>query len=58
MCDAYGWDDPSAVIDEIAQSFQRARNNHAARQRPKAVAVFDEMIAWMHRHAPALKAAL
>jgi aminoglycoside phosphotransferase (APT) family kinase protein len=57
MCDAYGWDDPPAVIDEIADRFQRARNDHAAHQRLKAVAVFDEMIAWMQRHAPALKAA-
>ena len=58
MCDAYAWDEPPAVIDEIADRFQRARNDHAAHQRPKAVAVFDEMIAWMQRHAPALKAAL
>jgi aminoglycoside phosphotransferase (APT) family kinase protein len=58
MCDAYGWDNPPAVIDEIAERFQRARNNHAAHQRHKAVAVFDEMIAWMQRHAPELKAAL
>jgi hypothetical protein len=58
MCHAYGWHDPPAVIDEIAGSFHRARDNHAAHQRPKAVAVFDEMIAWMQRHAPALKTAL
>jgi hypothetical protein len=58
MRDAYGWDDPPAVIDEIADLFQRARNDHAAHQRRKAVAVFDEMIAWMQRHAPTLKAAL
>jgi hypothetical protein len=58
MCHAYGWADAPVVIDEIADRFQRARNDHAAHQRPKAVAVFDEMIAWMQRHAPALKAAL
>jgi hypothetical protein len=58
MCHAYGWEDPPAVIDEIADRFQRARNHHAAHQRLKAVAVFDEMIAWMQRHGPDLKAAL
>lgn len=58
MCHAYGWADAPVVIDEIADRFQRARNDHAAHERPKAVAVFDEMIAWMQRHGPALKAAL
>ena len=57
MCDAYGWDDASNLIDEIADRFQRARDDHAAHEHPKAVAVFDEMIAWMERHAPELKAA-
>jgi aminoglycoside phosphotransferase (APT) family kinase protein len=58
MCDAYEWTAPAAVIDEIAASFRRARDNHAAHQRPRAVAVFDEMIAWMQRYGPALKAGL
>jgi hypothetical protein len=43
---------------QIADRFQRARNDHAAHQRLRAVTVFDEMIAWMPRHAPTLKAAL
>jgi aminoglycoside phosphotransferase (APT) family kinase protein len=58
MCDAYDWADAPAVIDEITESFQRARNRHAAEQRATAVAVFDEMLAWMQRHGPALKTGL
>jgi Phosphotransferase enzyme family len=58
ICDAYRWDDPPSLIDEIGDRFRRARDDHAAHQRPKAVAVFDEMIAWMQRHGPALKVML
>jgi hypothetical protein len=58
ICDAYRWDDPPSLIDEIGDRFRRARDDHAAHQRPKAVAVFDEMIAWMRRHGPALKVML
>ena len=54
-CDAYGWDDPAAVIDEIAARFRRARDAHVAAGRSQPAAVFEGMIGWMERHAPALK---
>lgn len=56
MCDAYGWDDPAAVIDEIADRFRRARDAHAAAGRRRPSAVFEAMIAWMAQHGPALEA--
>jgi aminoglycoside phosphotransferase (APT) family kinase protein len=58
MCEAYGWQDPAAVVDEIAARFRRARDTHAAARRTKAVAVFEEMMVWMERNGPALKAGL
>src|SRR5581483_6521944 len=36
MCSTYGWDDPEAIIDEIADRFRRARDEHAAHGRRKA----------------------
>jgi Phosphotransferase enzyme family len=57
MCDAYGWDDPPAVIDEIDALLRRARDRHANAGRRRAVAVFEELIAWMAAHGPALRRA-
>jgi hypothetical protein len=56
MCDAYGWPDADAVVDEIAARFRRARDAHARAGRAKAVAVFEAMIAWMDDDGAALKA--
>lgn len=58
MCDAYGWGDPAAVVDEIAARFRRARDAHAAAGRAGAVTIFAEMMIWMKRNGPALKEAL
>jgi hypothetical protein len=58
MCDGYGWEDAAAVFDEIAARFRRARDAHAAAGRTRAVTIFEEMIGWMERNGPALKAAL
>jgi hypothetical protein len=58
MCDAYRWDDPAAVVDEIAARFRRARDAHAAAGRAGAVTIFAEMMIWMKRNGPALKEAL
>jgi aminoglycoside phosphotransferase (APT) family kinase protein len=58
MCDAYGWEDPAAVVDEIAARFRRARDAHAAAGRATAVAIFERMMEWMERNGPALKAEL
>lgn len=56
MCEAYGWEEPAAVVDEIAARFRRARDAHAAAGRTKAVAIFEDHMAWMERHGPALEA--
>jgi hypothetical protein len=55
MCDAYGWDDPSAIVDEIAALLQRARDRHANRGRRRAVVIFEELMRWMARHGEALR---
>jgi hypothetical protein len=55
MCDAYGWGDPSALLDEIADRHRRARAEHASHGRRKAVEVFDEMIASMDLIEPELR---
>jgi Phosphotransferase enzyme family len=55
MCDTYGWHDPDALIDEIADRMRRARNEHAQQGRSKAVAVFQDMIASMNAIEPDLR---
>jgi aminoglycoside phosphotransferase (APT) family kinase protein len=55
MSDAYGWDDPQAIVDEIHADLRRARANHERAGRPKARNVFQQMIGWMDAHAGGLK---
>ena len=55
MCDAYGWEDPHAIVDEIHADLQRARANHERAGRPKAREIFQEMISWLNIHAGELK---
>jgi hypothetical protein len=55
MCEAYGWNDPHAIVDEIHADLRRARANHERAGRPKARDIFQEMIAWMDAHANELK---
>lgn len=57
-CDAYGWDDPAAVLDEIAARFRRARDEHAAHGRATAVAIFEKNVRWMAENEATLKASL
>ena len=58
MCDAYGWQDAGAVVDEIAARFRRARDEHARAGRTKPVAVFETMMAWMQANDAALRAGM
>ena len=58
FCDAYGWPDPGAVVDEIAARFGRALAEHRSAGRPGAAAVFEDYVAWVERHRPELDAAL
>ncbi len=55
MCDAYGWDDPRAIVDEIHADLRRARANHERAGRRKARDIFQEMIGWFDTHADELK---
>jgi aminoglycoside phosphotransferase (APT) family kinase protein len=55
MCDAYGWEDPDAIVDEIHADLRRARANHEHAGRLKARNIFQEMIDWMDAHASELK---
>jgi aminoglycoside phosphotransferase (APT) family kinase protein len=56
MCRVYRWEDIAVVVDEIADRFRRARDAHAAARRSDSVVIFEGMIDWMARNAPALKA--
>lgn len=55
MCDAYGCDDPSAVVDEIDALLRRARDRHADAGRSRALAIFEELMQWMADHGEALR---
>jgi hypothetical protein len=57
MCDSYGWNAPALVIHEIATLLRRARDRHARAGRGKAVAIFDDLLAWMEDHGSAVEAA-
>jgi hypothetical protein len=56
MCDAYGWDDPRAIVDEIRADLRRALANHERARRRKAADIFQEMVNWIDAHADELKA--
>jgi Ser/Thr protein kinase RdoA (MazF antagonist) len=58
VCDAYGWDERGAVIDEIAARLRRARAWHEANGKREGVRIFSELVAWIDEHGPALKARL
>jgi Ser/Thr protein kinase RdoA (MazF antagonist) len=58
LCDAYGWDDSAAVIDEIEARFRRARASHERNGRLEGARIFSELIAWIVEHGPALKSHL
>jgi tRNA A-37 threonylcarbamoyl transferase component Bud32 len=55
MCDAYGWPDAGTVVEEIASSFRRARDRHAAGGRERAAAIFEQMERWIEHNAAELK---
>jgi len=56
MCDAYGWDHPRAIVDEIRADLSRALANHERARRRKAADIFREMVNWIDAHADELKA--
>jgi Phosphotransferase enzyme family len=58
LCDAYGWEDANEVIDEIEARFRRARSWHDGRGFAEGARIFGEMIDWMTKNGPAIRAAL
>lgn len=50
MCATYPGMSPGVVVDELTAQFERARRNHVAAGRTGPQAVFDGLIAWMHRY--------
>jgi hypothetical protein len=55
MCDAYGWEDTHAIVDEIHADLSRARANHERAGRQKARDIFHRMVGWFDAHAHELK---
>ncbi|MBD0253505.1 MAG: hypothetical protein ICV31_03305 [Rubrobacter sp.] len=55
MCDAYGWDDTHAIVDEIHADLRRARANHERAGRQKARDIFHRMVGWFDAHSRELK---
>jgi len=58
LCDAYRWDDPAAVIDEIEARFRRAIASHTANHNPAAARIFTDMADWIDLNGPLLKSHL
>jgi hypothetical protein len=58
VCDAYRWDDRSALIDEIEARFRRALAHASEGGLTEAVRIWSGMLYWLVEHAPALKAQL
>lgn len=56
MCSAYPGMTPDAVVSELTARFYRAREDHAAAGRSGAVAVFEKLIRWVHRHGDQIRA--
>jgi len=58
VCDAYGWGDRSALIDEIEARFRRALAHAQEHELDEAVQIWTAMLDWLVENAPALKAQL
>lgn len=54
MCAAYPGMLPIAIVEELTARFHRARAEHAAAERVKAIEVFDRLITWMEFNGTAL----
>ena len=55
MCDAYGWGDTDAIVEEIWADLLRALANHERAGRMKAADIFREMVRWIDAHGEELK---
>ena len=55
MCDAYGWSDTEAIVDEIRADLYRALSNHERAGRRKAAGIFRKMARWMDENGGEIK---
>jgi Ser/Thr protein kinase RdoA (MazF antagonist) len=58
VCDAYGWDDRSALIDEIEARFRRALAYAQENRLDKAARIWSGTLDWLVEYGPALKTRL
>jgi hypothetical protein len=58
VCDAYGWDDRSALIEEIEARFRRALAHAQENELEEAVTIWTGMLDWLIENGQALKAQL
>jgi hypothetical protein len=58
VCDAYGWNDRAAIIDEIEPRFRRALAHAQENALDGAVPIWTAMLDWLVEHGAALKAQL
>ena len=58
MCEAYGWEDPIALVDDFEADLQQALRNHEQAGRAGAVKVFQEEVSWMGVRAQELRVVL
>ena len=55
MCDTYGWDDPTAIVNDIEADIQQALRNHEQAGREGAIRVFREEVSRMRVCAEELR---
>lgn len=58
VCDAYGWDDRSILIDEIETRFRRALTHAQENGLDESVRIWTAMLDWLVEHEETLKAQL
>lgn len=56
LCDAYGWPDPGAIVDEIGADLRRALAKHERAGRREPARIFRDMARWIAAHGGELRA--
>lgn len=55
LCDAYGWRERAAIIEQIARQLREALDRHQQAGRGQAVAIYQAMVGWQVANGPALQ---
>ena len=55
MCAAYGWDDPTALVNDFEADLRQALRNHEQAGRTGAIKVFEKEVNWMRQRAQELR---